>query len=61
MPVLDYRPFSHRRDEMDHLVGPRPRGERRRNSRRAHRRKIKRLETRTWRLDEALHQTAETN
>lgn len=51
MSVLDYRPFSHNRDEADHLVGPRPRGENRRNRHRRLRRKLKRADTRAWRRE----------
>ncbi|MFE9881925.1 hypothetical protein [Streptomyces sp. NPDC005784] len=61
MSVLNYRPFSHRHDESDHLVGPRPRGESRRNKHRIIRRRLKRADTRAWHreADTELSETGE--
>ncbi|MEV1040499.1 hypothetical protein AB0J01_28195 [Streptomyces sp. NPDC050204] len=51
MPVLDYRPFSHFRGEGDHMVGSRPRGQVRRNTRRMHRRLVKRGDVLRWKKE----------
>ncbi|MGW1496387.1 hypothetical protein [Streptomyces sp. NPDC002402] len=51
MSVLNFRRLGHLRDEVDHLPGPRKRGERRRNHMRKTRRLLKRWEERAWRSE----------
>ncbi|MET7605920.1 hypothetical protein ABZS96_26080 [Streptomyces avermitilis] len=51
MSVLNFKRLGHLRDEVDHLPGPRKRGENRRNHIRKTRRLLKRWEERAWRSE----------
>ncbi|MFZ3491780.1 hypothetical protein ACODT5_00815 [Streptomyces sp. 5.8] len=51
MPVLNFKPLSHNRDEFEHYPSRRMRGENRRNHNRKTRRLLKRWEERAWRSE----------